>query len=86
MTASVAPFRLSLPMVRMLLADLDVHPGDLLRAAGLSAGLFGRTEVVLSARQLFALFDALDQLTVDRDLATAIADELSPTHPELIHR
>ena len=78
MTAPVAPFRLSVPMVRVLLADLGVRSGDLLRAAGLPAGRLGGDEAVLAAHEYYALFDALDELTGDRDLATSIADKLSP--------
>ncbi|MDY6998627.1 MAG: helix-turn-helix domain-containing protein [Actinomycetota bacterium] len=73
-----APFRLSLPLVRVILAELGVRPGDLLRAAGLPADLLGRDEAVLAPRQYYALFEALDQLVGDRDLAVAIADKLSP--------
>lgn len=78
MTAAVAPFRVSLPFVRVMLAELGIRPGDLLRAAGLPGDLINRDEVVLPARQYYALFDALDRLVGDRDLATSIADKLSP--------
>lgn len=78
MSSAVAPFRLALPFVRVLLADLGVRPADLLRAAGLPGDLLNRDEAVLAPPQYYALFDALDQLVGDRDLAIAIADKLSP--------
>ncbi len=78
MTTPVAPFRLSLPFVRVLLVDLGVRPADLLRAAGLPGDLINRDEAVLPVSQYYALFDALDRLVGDRDLATSIADKLSP--------
>ena len=78
MSSLVAPFRLSLPFVRVLLADLNVRPADLLDAAGLPRDLLHRDEAVLSPPQYYALFDALDQLVGDRDLAITIADTLSP--------
>lgn len=78
MSRPVLPFRLALPFVRVLLADLDVHPADLLRAAELPGDLLNRDEAVLPTHQYYALFEALDQLIGDCDLATAIADKLSP--------
>ncbi len=78
MSAAVAPFRVSLPLVRVVLADLGVRPSDLLPAAGLPADLLTRDEAVLPARQYYALFEALDQLVGDRDVAVSIADKLSP--------
>jgi len=78
MSSPVAPFRLSLPFVRVLLADLGVRPADLLRAAELPGDLLNRDEAVLSPPQYYALFDALDQLVGDRDLAISITDKLSP--------
>ncbi len=78
MSTLVAPFRISLPFVRVLLADLGVRPADLLDAAGLPKDLLNRDDAVLSAPQYYSLFDALDHLVGDRDLAITIADTLSP--------
>ncbi|MCP9272525.1 AraC family transcriptional regulator [Mycolicibacterium arenosum] len=78
MSTLVAPYRLSLPFVRVLLADLGVRPADLLDAAGLPGDLLNGEEAVLPARQYYAVFETLDQLVGDRDLAVAIADKLSP--------
>ncbi len=78
MSTLVAPFRLSLPFVRVLLADLGVRAADLLDAAGLPGDLLNGEEAVLSAPQYYTLFGALDQLVGDRDLAITIADKLSP--------
>ena len=78
MSSPVAPFRVSLPFVRVLLADLGVRPADLLHAAGLPGDLLNRDEAVLSPRQYYAMFDALEQLVGDQDLATTIVDKLSP--------
>lgn len=75
---SIAPYRLSMPLVRVVLADLGIRPADVLRVAGLPADLFTRDEALLPPRQYYALFEALDQLVGDRDLAVAIADKLSP--------
>ncbi|MEC9323779.1 MAG: AraC family transcriptional regulator ligand-binding domain-containing protein [Actinomycetota bacterium] len=75
---SIAPYRLSMPLVRVVVADLGIRPADVLRVAGLPADLFTRDEALLPARQYYALFEALDQLVGDRDLAVAIADKLSP--------
>lgn len=73
-----APFRLSMPLVRVILADLGIRPADLLRAADLPADLIGRDDAILPARQYYALFETLEQLIGDRDLGIAIADTLSP--------
>lgn len=78
MSAPVAPFRLSLTFVRVLLADLGVRAADLLDAAGLPGDLLSREEAVLSPLQYYALFEALDHLVGERELATTIADTLSP--------
>ena len=78
MSSPVAPFRVSLPFVRVLLADLGVRPADLLHAAGLPGDLLNREEAVLSPRQYYEMFDALEQLVGDQDLAITIADKLSP--------
>ena len=78
MSTLAAPFRISLPFVRVLLADLGVRPADLLDAAGLPGDLLNRDDAVLSPPQYYALFDALDHLVGDRDLAITIADTLSP--------
>jgi len=78
MSMPVAPFRLSLPFVRVLLADLGVRPADLLRAADLPGDLLNCDEAVLPTPQYYALFDALDQLVGDGGLAISIADKLSP--------
>jgi AraC-like DNA-binding protein len=78
MSTLVAPYRLSLPFTRVLLADLGVRPADLLDAAGLPGDLLNRDEAALSPPQYYALFDALDQLVGDRDLAITVADKLSP--------
>ncbi|MBX7447180.1 AraC family transcriptional regulator [Mycolicibacterium sp. 3033] len=67
-----------MPLVRVVLADLGIRPADVLRVAGLPADLFTRDEALLPPRQYYALFEALDQLVGDRDLAVAIADKLSP--------
>jgi AraC-like DNA-binding protein len=75
---SIAPYRLSMPLVRVVLADLGIRPADVLRVAGLPADLFTRDEALLPPPQYYALFEALDQLVGDRDLAVAIADKLSP--------
>lgn len=77
MSNPVAPFRLSPPFVRVLLADLGVLPADLLRAAGLPGDLLTRDEVVLAPTRYYALFEALETLVGDRDLGIAIADRLS---------
>lgn len=73
-----APFRLSVPLVRVILADLGIRPADLLRAADLPADLTSRDDAILSPRQYYALFETLGQLVGDRDLCIAIADTLSP--------
>jgi AraC-like DNA-binding protein len=78
MSTLVAPYRLSVPFARVLLADLGVRPADLLDAASLPGDLLNRDEAALSPAQYYALFDALDQLVGDRDLALTIADTLSP--------
>ncbi|RAV06022.1 AraC family transcriptional regulator [Mycolicibacterium sp. GF69] len=78
MSTVVAPFRLSLTFVRVLLADLGVRAADLLDAAALPGDLFSREEAVLSPPQYYALFDALDDLLGDREMATTIAGTLSP--------
>lgn len=78
MSTLVAPFRLSLPFVRVLLADLGVRAADLLDAAGLPGDLLGREDAALTPPQYYALFDALDHLVGDRELATTIAGTLSP--------
>jgi AraC-like DNA-binding protein len=78
MSSLVAPFRLSLPFVRVLLADLGVRAADLLDAAGLPGDLLGRDDAALTPPQYYALFDALDHLVGDRELATTIAGTLSP--------
>ncbi|MCB1290796.1 MAG: AraC family transcriptional regulator ligand-binding domain-containing protein [Mycobacterium sp.] len=78
MSEVVAPFRVSGPFVRVMLAELGVRAGDLLRAAGLPGDLISRDDVVLSPRQYYALFDALDRLVGERDLGIAIAEKLSP--------
>lgn len=78
MNTPVAPFRISLPFVRVLLADLGLRSADLLQAAGLPGDLLNRDGATLSPRQYYALFDALDLVIGDRDLAIAIADTLSP--------
>ncbi len=78
MSNPVAPFRLSPPFVRVLLADLGVLPADLLRAADLPVDLLTRDEAVLAPAQYYALFEALDGLVGDRDLGITIADKLSP--------
>jgi len=75
---AVAPFRLSGPFVRVMLAELGVGAGDLLREAGLPGDLISRDEVVLPPSRYYAFFDALDRLVGDRDLGIAIADKLSP--------
>lgn len=75
---TTAPFRLSMPLVRVILADLGIRPADLLRAAGLPADLTSRDDAVLPARQYYALFETLEQLIGDRDLGVAIAERLSP--------
>ena len=48
MSTLAAPFRISLPFVRVLLADLGVRPADLLDAAGLPGDLLNRDDAVLS--------------------------------------
>ncbi|MGA5462140.1 helix-turn-helix domain-containing protein [Mycobacterium sp. NPDC050041] len=78
MSTPVAPFRLSLPFVRVLLADLGVRAADLLDAAGLPGDLLGREDAALTPPQYYALFSALDHLVGDRELATTIAGTLSP--------
>lgn len=78
MSEAVAPFRVSGPFVRVMLAELSIRPADLLRAASLPGDLISRDEAVLPARQYYALFDALDRLTGEQDLGIAIADKLSP--------
>lgn len=78
MSTLVAPFRLSLPFVRVLLADLGVRPADLLQAAGLPGDLLNRDEAALGPSLYYALFEALQELVGDRDLAITIADKLSP--------
>ncbi len=78
MREAVAPFRLSGPFVRVMLAELGVGAGDLLREAGLPGDLISRDEVVLPPSRYYAFFDALDRLVGDRDLGIAIADKLSP--------
>ena len=75
---SIAPYRLSMPLVRVVLADLGVRPADLMRAAGLPADLTSRDDAILPARQYYALFETLEQLVGDRDLGIAIAENLSP--------
>lgn len=78
MSGLLAPFRLSLPFVRVLLADLGVRPADLLDAAGLPGDLMSRDEAVLSPAQYYALFESLERLVGGRDLAITVADTLSP--------
>ena len=78
MSGLLAPFRLSLPFVRVLLADLGVRPADLLVAADLPGDLMSRDEAVLSPAQYYALFESLEHLVGDRDLAITVADTLSP--------
>ena len=78
MSLVVGPFRLSLPFARVLLADLGVRAADLLDAAGLPGDLLNGEEAVLPPLQYYALFDALDRLVGDRELAITVADELSP--------
>jgi AraC-like DNA-binding protein len=74
----VAPFRLSPPFVRVLLADLGVLPADLLRAADVPGDLLTRDEALLAPAQYYALFEALEMFVGDRDLGITIADKLSP--------
>ena len=78
MSEAVAPFRVSGPFLRVMLAELGVRAGDLLRGAGLPGDLVSRDEVVLPPCRYYALFDALDRLVGNRDLGIAIADKLSP--------
>jgi AraC-like DNA-binding protein len=78
MSAPLAPFRLGTQLVRVLLADLGLRPADVLRAARLPGDLLGRDVALLSAAQYYALFTVLDELTGERELATLIADMLSP--------
>lgn len=78
MSEAVAPFRVSGPFLRVMLAELGVRAGDLLREAGLPGDLVSRDEVVLPPCRYYALFDGLDRLVGDRDLGIAIADKLSP--------
>ena len=56
MSKLVAPFRLSLPFVRVLLADLGMRAADLLDAAGLPGDLLNGAEALLTPSQYYSLF------------------------------
>jgi AraC-like DNA-binding protein len=78
MSSPLVPFRLGAQFVRVLLTDLGLRPADVLRAAQLPGDLLSRDVALLSAAQYYGLFTALDELTGERELATVIADMLSP--------
>ncbi|MEM1127565.1 MAG: AraC family transcriptional regulator ligand-binding domain-containing protein [Bacteroidota bacterium] len=54
---------------RVVLRDLGLHPGNVLRRAGLPADLFARTSASVSAAEYFRLWDALEHEMGDRLLA-----------------
>ena len=80
---SIAPYRLSMPLVRVVLADLGIRPADVLRVAGLPADLFIRDEALLPPRQYYALFEALETLDLERRAVIVMHDWDGEPMPEV---
>lgn len=64
--------------IKVLLCDLGVRPGDVLRLAGLPGDLFVRPSASLRPIDYFALWNAVDDLVGDSTLPVLIAQALSP--------
>lgn len=75
--AVVAPFRMPATALRVLAADLGLSPADLLRAAGLPGDALATETLLLEPRAHYALFEALDDLRPDRDVAITMAEAIS---------
>ena len=54
---------------KIILGDLGLRPGNVLRRAGLPTDLFARENASVSAREYFRLWNALEQEMGDRSLA-----------------
>lgn len=65
------------PGLRVLLTDLGVSPGRVLRRAGLPADLFSRGTTMLSAAQYFGMWQALQDESGDPELPLRVGRSIS---------
>jgi AraC-like DNA-binding protein len=67
-------FRVATTLARKL-EELGVLPADLLRQAGLPAGLFDRQKILVTTEELFALYRALGQASRDPAIGLKLGTE-----------
>lgn len=65
------------PGWKLLIADMGINPGDVLRLAGLPGDLFTRRDASLTPKEFFALWSGLEQVAGAEELPLQLGQAIS---------